>query len=270
MWAYHRTEPSRRPGGANLAFTCLEPFKRWRVTFDGFCLRTPYAEMATSLVHDGEKVPVTIDLEIECATPTWDAHTAAEAATGKGSMAAQTWATDHYEQLYRATGTVRLPSGEVAFSGSGWRDHSRGPRGTSAGASWGGHTIVGCLLGSGRAFGLSRYWAGDGTVTLEGGYVVIDGELHHAEVVEVPVLTEAELRRDGEDLPLALRWPGGELKLTATSTTSMWMTMSHGLPYGVAPGSPAPTYAVGFARCEWDGEAGHLYVERSAILPGDT
>jgi len=35
MWAYHRTDPARRPAGANLRFECLEPFRRWHVTFAG-------------------------------------------------------------------------------------------------------------------------------------------------------------------------------------------------------------------------------------------
>jgi hypothetical protein len=264
MWAYHRTEPSRRPAGANLAFRCVEPFRRWAIAFDGFCLRTAYDDMRTSLVADGEKVPVSIDLDVECVTPVWDAHTAAELSSGQGSMAEQGWAKEHYEQLYRATGTIRVGDQETAFSGTGWRDHSRGPRGGGTGAPWGGHVILGCLLDSGRAFGLSRYWSPDGTVTLEGGYVVVDGELIHATVIDVPRLTD--LRRDGEQVPIALRWPGGELSLTATTTTSMWMTMGPGLPYGVRPGWPGPIYSVGFAACEWEGESGSVYLERSDPL----
>jgi hypothetical protein len=265
MWAYHRTAPARWPAGANLAFTCVEPFRRWRVSFHGWCLRTPYAEMRTGVVHDGEKVPLGIDLGIDCVTPVWDAHMAAGQATGRGSMDSQGWATEHYEQLYLVTGTVLLPSGEVAFRGSGWRDHSRGPRGGGTGAPWGGHVILGCVLDSGRAFGLSRYWSPDGTVTLEGGYVVLDGRLQHAEVVDVPRLSG--LRHSGETIPVGLRWPGGELRLAATTTTGMWATMGPGLPYGVQPSWAGPVYALNFAACEWAGERGHLYLERSDPLP---
>ena len=261
MWAYHRTDPARRPAGANLSFECVEPFRRWRVAFDGFCLRTPYEQMRTSLVRDGEKVACSVELDIECAIPVWDAHAAAEDETGQGSMTGQGWATEHYEQLYRATGTVRLPDREVAFNGTGWRDHSRGPRGGGTGAPWGGHVILGCLFGSGRAFGLSRYWTPDGEISLEGGYVVLDGRRHQARVIDVPRLNE--LVRSGEQVPIGLEWAGGSLSLTATTTTSMWLTMGPGLPYGVTPGWPGPTYVLNFGDCEWDGETASIYLERS-------
>lgn len=265
MWGYHRTEPARRPAGANLAFRCLEPFTKWAVTFDGFCLQTPYEDLRRDVVRDGAKLATGIDLEVECVTPVWDAHTAAAESTGRGSMADQGWAKEHYEQLCRATGTVRFGDEAIEFRGTGWRDHSRGPRGGGTGAPWGGHVILGCVFDSGRAFGLSRYWSPDGSITLEGGYVVLDGQLQHAEVVDVPRLID--LQRAGESVPIALRWPGGELALTATTTTSMWMTMGPGLPYGVTPGWQGPTYSVGFAACDWDGETGSVYLERSDPLP---
>ncbi len=265
MWAYHRTDPARRPAGANLRFECLQPFRRWRVTFDGFCLRTPQESMRTGLVRDGEKVRLQLDLEIECATPVWDAHTAAAAATGRGGMDQQQWAKEHYEQLYRARGTVRWGRREVAFDGTGWRDHSRGPRGDDSVNGWGGHVIAGCLFpGSGRAFGLSRYWSTDGTVTLEGGYVVEAGALTHVRVVDVPRLDG--LVASGEVLPFGLAWQDRRLELTATTRTGLWTTFAGGLPYGVA--SPGRAYAINWASCDWDGDVGYVYVERSDLRAG--
>jgi hypothetical protein len=261
MWAYHRTDPSRRPGGANLRFECLEPFQRWRVTFDGVGLRTPHDEMRTSAVHDGEKVPLQVDLEIEMMTPVWDAETASTENTGRGSMGSQQWAKEHYEQLYVARGTVRWGAQEVAFDGAGWRDHSRGPRG-GAMANWGGHVIAGCLFrDSGRAFGLSRYWAPDGSITLEGGYVVEDGKLDHTRVTGIPPFDE--LLRDGEKLPFALTWGSRTLELEATTANGVWTTFSKDMPYGATDAGTA--YGVNWGTCEWDGEEGVLYVERSNL-----
>jgi len=262
MWAYHRTESARRPAGANLRFECLEPFKRWQVTFDGVCLRTPYDEMRSGRVRDGEKIPLKLDLMMEMATPVWDAHTAAQGDTGRGSMDSQQWANDHYEQLYTTRGTVRWGDRpEVAFDGAGWRDHSRGPRG-GAMANWGGHVIAGCLFrDSGRAFGLSRYWAPDGSITLEGGYVVEDGTLEHTRVSDIPPFDD--LLRGGEKLPFTFERGNRRLELEGTTSTGLWTTFSKDMPYGASDAGTA--YALNWGSCDWDGERGVLYIERSDL-----
>jgi hypothetical protein len=261
MWAYHRTDPARRPAGSNLRFDCLEPFRRWRVTFDGMCLRTPFDAMRTSRVSDGDKLRLVVDLEMETVTPVWDAATAASALTGAGDMQQQQWAHEHYEQLYLARGTVRYGDNEVDFDGAGWRDHSRGPRG-GAMSNWGGHVIAGCVFRqSGRAFGLSRYWAPDGTTTLEGGYVVEDGRLEHARVMEVPRLHE--LHRSGETVRFALERGERRLEFEAVTATGVWTTFSKDMPYGATDARSA--YAVNWGSCTWDGEEGVLYVERSDL-----
>jgi hypothetical protein len=256
LWSYHRTDPSRRPAGANQTFRCVEPFRRWEVDLDGFFLRTPYEKMRTGLVKDGTKVPVSARLAFDCVGPVWDTH-----------VSGQTWATEHYQQLYRASGSLSVGGADIPFNGSGWRDHSRGPRGVGNGAEFGGHAIVGCLLESGRGFGLHRYWSPDGTVTLDGGYVVQDDRLEPAEIVDFPRLRHLQWK--DEPVPIGLTWPGGELALTATTVSTMWMTMGPSMPYGAKPGWPGPTYAVGWARCVWDGEPGTVYLERSDPIPND-
>jgi hypothetical protein len=253
LWSYHRTDPARRPGGANQTFRCIEPFRKWEVDLDGFCVRTPYEKMRIGLVKDGTKLPVSVRLTFDCVGPPWDSH-----------VAGQSWATEHYQQLFHATGTVSVGGNDVAFNGSGWRDHSRGPRGTTGGAPFGGHTIVGCVTPSGRGFGFHRYWSPDGVTTLEGGYVVDGDKLTSAEVVEVPRLTG--LQRADESVPIALNWAGGEISLAATTKTSMWMTMGPSMAFGAKAGWPGPTYSVGWAACEWEGETGTVYLERSNPL----
>ncbi len=263
MWAYHRTPPEQRPAGSNLAFRCIEPFRRWHVAFDGFGLHTSNEDMAAGRAREGRRQRFTLDLDVECVTPVWDAHTAAASVTGRGAMHEQGWAKEHYEQLHRATGTVRLPSGEVRFDGTGWRDHSRGPRGGGTGARWGGHVIIGCLFPeSGRGWGLSRYWAPDGAITLEGGYVVDDGVLEHMAVVDAPRLRGLQLH--GEHLHASLRSENRTLDLM--TVRSLWLTMTHGIPVGADLTGHGLIYALNFGRCHWDGEVAYAYVERSDML----
>lgn len=265
LWSYHRTDPSRRPAGANQTFRCLEPFRSWEVEVDGYFLRAPYEKMRTGLVKDGTKLPVSVRLAFDCVGPVWDAAAAAVEETGRGSMAEQSWANEHYQQLYRATGSITVDGVELPFNGTGWRDHSRGPRGVGHGADFGGHAIVGCLLESGRGFGLHRYWSPDGSVTLEGGYLVDGSALTPAQVVEVPRL--GHLQWSGEKVRIGLTSSAGDVAVTATTASTLWMTMGPSMPYGARPGWPGPTYAVGWARCEWDGEPATVYLERSDPLP---
>src|SRR5690606_6237232 len=152
-------------------------------------------------------------LDVECVTPVWDAHASAHSAAGKGEMTDQGWAKEHYEQLYRARGVVRVDDRTFEVSATGWRDHSRGPRGGGTGQPWGGHVIAGCLLPSDRAFIVSSYWRPDGVITLEGGCVIdADGTFHDAEVIDPPRLTGLHL--SGETIPIRLRWSGGEARLS--------------------------------------------------------
>ena len=263
--AYHHTAPERRPAGPGLEFRQRDPWRRWQVRFDGFGLHTPEHEMLAGLGRDGVTQPFAAELEIECVTPAWDARTATQLASGAGNMESQKWASEHYEQLVRATGTVTLATGAVPFSGYGWRDHSRGPRHHSLGESWGGHVILGCVYPeSGRAWGLSRYYTADGTITLEGGYVFAGEKFEHARVVTAPRLRE--LRYRGEVLPVALAWSGGVLELAMHCDRSLWTSMQRGLAVGKDLDGAGLMYVLTHGRCAWDGETGYFYSERSDRL----
>jgi hypothetical protein len=215
---------------------------------------------------DGENKPFTAELEIECVTPAWDARTASLLASGAGNMESQKWASDHYEQLVRATGTVTLDSGTVPFSGYGWRDHSRGPRHTTTLEGWGGHVILGCVFPeSGRAWGFSRYFREDGLITLEGGYVFEDGKFEHARVATAPRLLD--LQGPGEQMPVALEWGSGRrLEQTLTSDRALWTSMLRSLAVGRDLAGDGLMYVLDHGHCEWDGETGYFYSERSDRL----
>jgi hypothetical protein len=265
MWAYHRTAPDRKPAGSNLAFQCVEPFKRWRVTFDGFAQHIPNEDMAAGLAPDGPRKRLMIDLDVTCVTPVWDAQASAKSAAGKGDMASQSWAKEHYEQMWRATGVVRVDDQDIAFDGTGWRDHSRGPRGGATADPWGGHVILGCLFPSGRAVILSRYWRPDGVINLEGGCVIDpDGTFHHARFDEGPRLTSLDLA--GERLPVAFAWPGGKASLTMRTDNAIWTSMQKRLAIGKDLSGPGLMYVLNFGPMEWDGEVGYVYIERSDPL----
>jgi hypothetical protein len=262
---YHHTAPERRPAGPGLEFRQVTPWRRWHVTFDGFGLHTPEDEMLAGVGRDGLVKPFTVDLDIEMLTPAWDARTAAALESGAGDMDSHGWANEHYEQLVRAAGTVTLPSGDtLPFNGFGWRDHSRGARDHSLMLDWGGHVIIGCPYPSGKGWGLSRYYAADGRVTLEGGYVFVDGRFAHARVRTAPRLTELVFA--GEVLPVVLEYADGVIELEMHCDRALWTSMQRGLAVGKDLEGMGLMYVITHGRCDWEGESGYFYCERSDRL----
>ena len=265
MWSFHRTAPERRPAASNLEFRCLDPFRRWRVVFDGYAVHTTEEQMIAGASPPGERRRLVVDLDIECVGGVWDAAAAASGSHGSGSLDSQGWAKEHYEQLFRASGRVTAGAGEIDFEGVGWRDHSRGPRGSGAGAAWGGHVIMGGLFPGGRGFILSRYWTPEGLITLEGGGVLEDdGLLNYAQVESSPRL--AEFVPGGETLPVSLSWDSGRTDLECLTHRSLWTPMRKKYAVAVDRTGTGLNYALNFSRCNWHGEEGWVYSERSEML----
>jgi hypothetical protein len=260
LWSfgYHRTRDDLRPAGAALRFRCIEPFRRWNASFDGVAVRTPYDEARAGRVRDGVKERLRFDLDIECVAPVWD-----PSAAHRDAMAEQSWASQHYQQLLRAAGTVEVAGTEVPFDGSGVRDHSRGQRG-HANEHFGGHDLFcAAVPGGGDAFGMMRIWDEKGTVNFDAGYVFVDGRMHVAEVLDAPRLP-ADFRLRGDEVGVTLRSDLGTHEMRGTIEASTVTTV---LPLGAAFGADASAgdlvFAQGFARWEWDGNVAHGLTERS-------
>lgn len=266
LWtrAYLRTPVERRPAGPNLRFECLEPFRRWRVTFDGVCVRTPYDEMLSGLARDRAHERVTFELDAECVTPIWDAHASATSGRGGGSMAEQVWASEHYQQLLRITGQVQLEDRTIDVDTTGVRDHSRGPRGAGM-ERWGGHTLIHVLFPSGRAVAVQRMWSPDGDVTLDTAYVLVDGQIRYCDVLELPQLETIQL--SGDKLRLVLRSEAGEHRFEGEMMKTTFSTPFGGLCVGADTSGPIGVFGFGHARWTWEDEDGYGLTERSNRLP---
>src|SRR5438132_153983 len=139
-YSYSRTPADLRPAGANLAFRCVEPYRRWQVSADGAGVRTPWDETMTGRVRDGAKVLFQIELDTEAVAPAWDNHASAKAGPGRGSMEDQAWAKEHYQQLFRVRGCVTVAGRVLDVDAYGVRDHSRGQRGHGY-HKFGGHNL---------------------------------------------------------------------------------------------------------------------------------
>ena len=96
-------------GAGPLAFTCVEPFNVWTITFDGQAVQTSSADLVDG-AKDGPLVDLQFEVEAKLAVPPWvqgalqpDASSAL-----KTSIEGDLMGGPRYEQLFRATGAVRV------------------------------------------------------------------------------------------------------------------------------------------------------------------
>ncbi|MDB5970621.1 MAG: hypothetical protein JWQ90_3071 [Hydrocarboniphaga sp.] len=269
MYAYRRPAAEERPAGANLRLRCVEPFKTWTASFDGLVTHSSDQEMRSGRLRDGAKELARIELTATMQAPVWDAHQSASSRYGGGSMEEQVWASSHYQQLYTVEGTVTLRGKTQPFSGTGMRDHSRGRRGHGM-DQWGGHVLATAWFPhSRRGFGLQRMWTPEGRVTLDTAFVTVDGQLHHAGIVEAPKLERLQNR--GEQLTIKLQSDLGVHEFLCTTIRTHYTTPQKplGMAFGADFDGPYGIYAPGHGHWLWDGDSAYGLIERSARLkPG--
>jgi hypothetical protein len=268
MYSYHRTPPASRPAGSSLSFRVIEPFQRGQLRFDGVGVRTPYAEMMSNRVRDGHKELFSFEIDIDAVAPAWDNHASAAGGKDRGDMKAQAWASEHYQQLYRARGVLKLQDRTLEIDTTGVRDHSRGQRG-HAPDKFGGHNLWTATFPSGNAFGMQRMWLPDGSVTLNVAFVYIDGEFHHADVLDAPHYLQ-RIQLGGEPLSLQLRSPRGDHHLRGETVKTIFTTFDRpwGFWFGADPEAEFGFFAPGFSRWEWNGEVAYGLTERSGLVGG--
>jgi len=209
-------------GAGPLAFTCVRPFDTWTMTFDGKAVQTSSADLAAGR-KDGPLVDLRFEVEAKLAVPPWvqGALQADAASALKTSVEGDLMGGDRYEQLFRATGSVRVAGQEVSFAGSGLRIRRQGVRRLEG--FWG-HCWQSALFASGRAFGYIAYPPRpDGRPTFNEGYLYLgdsagDGGLIPARVVEAPWLMHLEPR--GEDVSVVLETAEGTERIEGETVLS--------------------------------------------------
>ena len=107
----------------------MKPFDVWTMTFDGKAVQTSSADLAAGR-KEGPLVDLRFDVEAKLAVPPWvqGALQADAASALKTSVEGDLMGGDRYEQLFRATGSVRVAGEEHAFTGSGLRIRRQGVR----------------------------------------------------------------------------------------------------------------------------------------------
>jgi hypothetical protein len=251
-------------GAGPLAFELVEPFRHWKMRLDGLAVeRTVDDQMAGRPPADPEAtVPVEATIDLVSAVPPWENGALRPEAKrvldeqDEGALIGG----PRFEQLARATGTLRIGDAEHRIDGAALRVRRQGIRrlGTFRGHAW-----QSALFPSGRGFGYLVFPPrDDGLPTYNEGFVFEgDGELVPAQVVDAPWLRR--MQPQGEDVSVVLETAGGgTTRVQAESALSTFMVMR-----GVGSNPNFPVLQQAIARFTWDGETANGMMERS--MPSD-
>lgn len=249
-------------GAGSLSFECVEPFRRWRVTYDGRVVRSDVrAYLAGGVpklrVGTGQpEVPLRLSIETRMVAPPWF--------QGTHDPEGHHVPGEHrFEQLCAVTGTVDLDGrAATAFTGGGLRVHRKGGD-RSDYADFHGHTWQSAWFPSGRAFGTIHYQPGpDGAPRYREGWLLDGGRVVPARVEETPWLRA--VRPSGEDVSFSLRTRDGVVPIEGTTCASSFRP-----PRPTVQGTTFPLLQSGIARYRWGREQAYGMIERSARLAVD-
>jgi len=261
----------RQPAGANLVFTCVEPFRHWEVDFLGTMRISSAAEQAKGRPVEGPRALVRYHLDVDVAAPPMRNGQLPNATADATSM--RMMGGERYEQLIRVSGWFEIDGRRVEMAGAGIRTHRRGTRDL---ADWYGHSWQSALFPSGRGFHLNVFpgapgLAGRAAPRLSEACLIEDGMLVPAEVVECSWLDTYAPKGDRSRVILRAgkREAVIEAEVVSTSWRTFHMDASQGRylrPYGVwrDPASYANSQAA--MRYVWDGEVTYGHAERSTAF----
>jgi hypothetical protein len=242
-------------GAGPLRFELVEPFRHWTASLAGTATEITVEDQMGGWFPGGDGAPIDVELELDLrmAVPPWEVGTlSAEAAHVLATQEeGDLMGGPRFEQLFRATGHLRVGDEEHDLSGGGLRIRREGVRRLAA---FRGHAWQSALFPSGRAFGYITYPdRTDGKATLNEGYVFEgDGELVPARVVQAPWLDE--LQASGQDVTVVLETADATHTIEGETVLSTFMVLG-----------PLEGFRLHQAvtRFRWDGEEANGMLERS-------
>jgi hypothetical protein len=246
-------------GAGPLVFRCIEPFRRWAMSYDGPAVEGTVEQQIARSVDPKSRRPVRLEVEMEMATPAWVQDYSpdklarmSEAEAAEARSMGVGWRLEH---TFRATGTLAVDGTTRAFRAVGSRIKRQSVRPLGG---FRGHVWQSALFPDGRAFGYIAYPPfRDGGAPYNEGYVFQDGTMHRARATKIPWLRR--LVGEGDDATLELESELGVARIDARTTLTTFMIM------GKADGLPVDfNLHQGGARYTWDGMTSYGMIERSA------
>ncbi|MEO5586662.1 MAG: hypothetical protein ABIQ81_03105 [Novosphingobium sp.] len=241
-----------------LAFQCIEPFRKWIVSYDGEAADSTVELMVREQSDPAKRVRLKFAVTLEMAAPAWvQDNTPEKLAT----MTAQE-RTDaglmgfgfRKEQLFLGQGWIEIDGARRPLKGRGLRIHRQSVRPMGA---FRGHCWQSAIFPDGRGFGYIAYPplpGEDPSETYNEGYVYQDGQWYPARARKIPFLRNLMVR--GDDISVELE---SELGTTRIAGLSELTTIRVG-----NPGTMGLTLQQGGGRYTWNGQSAYGMIERSS------
>jgi hypothetical protein len=255
------TDADGRPtvmGCGPLLFRCIEPFRRWTISFSPHAVRELTARQLIDRDYpqDPPMREVSFEIEIRPVVPPLISGTLATASSDLMSGQQGSFISPRYEQLCRATGSLTIDGERRTFAAPLLRIKRQGVRKFEG--FWG-HCWMSALFPSGRAFGVNVFPPrADGQPSFNEGFVFDgDGALKPARAIQAPWMRE--LLVAGEDVPLVLETADGLVEIAGTTFINCRSPGASVLPAGY------PIVQQAHARYRWGDETAVGMIERSTF-----
>lgn len=243
-------------GAGPLTFQCIEPFKRWKMTFSGTARDGHVDEQIDGSFKTSTKTTtVHADVDMTMVTPAWvqEVSTDTDSMDDKDADNAQAMGLGYrFEHHFRATGTLTIDGETRSFNATGTRIHRQSIRRLDG---FFGHCWLSAVFPDGRAFGCLAYPPREGETEYSYNDAVIyqDNRLLPARIVEAPFLSR--IVGEGDDVSVVLQ---SELGLTHIKGTTCLTTFRVNNPE-----IGGMNLQQGSALFSWDDQSAYGMVERS-------
>jgi len=242
-------------GAGPIAFQCIEPFRKWRMTFDGTAVDGTVDQQITKTLDPNKRTPVRFDVELEMVTPAWvqdiSAEKVAKMSQADAIEAANMGIGWRLEHLFRARGVFHLDGKTQEFKGSGSRIKRQSVRPL---AGFRGHCWQSAVFPDGRAFGFITYPPREDGTAYNDGYIFQNGKMYPARAVKIPWLRR--IIGEGDDVSVELESDLGITRIQGVTALSTFRVGN--------PDIGGLNLHQGGVRYTWDGQTAYGMIERSA------
>lgn len=245
-------------GSGGLAFHCVEPYRRWRVVYEGNPMDTTSQAIIDGTADRARTTPVRYAVDLTMVTPCWVQDNTPERLVGLSQRemddARSMGLGYRMEHHFRGEGELTIDGKTRRFKCVGNRIHRQSVRPLDG---FRGHCWQAAVFPDGRAFAYITYPPGEDGSTYNEGYVYQNGRMYPARATRAPWLDQ--LIASGEDVSLELESELGTARIAGVGCLN---TFKSGL-------AEMPGFALnqGGARYEWDGQVAYGMVERSVLKP---
>lgn len=251
-------------GAGGLRFECLEPFRKWRVSFEDTMYESTVEEQIRGnfRIYCGQEVdpslkrtPVKWDVELTMATPGWTQDfrperlaSLSEAERTDAGLMGFGWRVEH---TFRGEGELTIDGATRRFRCTGNRIHRQSVRPMGA---FRGHCWQAAVFPDGRAFGHCTYPPREDGTTYNTAYVYQDGKMHFGRSKGAPFLRR--IMPEGDDVSVEIETGAGTVRIGGETLLSTFHIGN--------PGVNGMNNQQGTVRYTLDGMTAYGMIERSS------